>query len=143
MFGQNVSLCLGSREAMHNRVKENARILWEETNKPDRHVLGFTSEEKDRHDRFTLTERDNVIPILIDARMTKADCYRMLKQAQDRATADIQAWLSLTALMGKRLRHPHTGTMLGKSIQRFLSERAKQSRDIGSRLKKRIMNEYS
>lgn len=62
-------------------LKKDARYLWERENKPDWHVLGFTAEEKKRHDRFVLTERSNVIPVLIDAGMSKADCGVLLMQA--------------------------------------------------------------
>jgi hypothetical protein len=62
-------------------LKKVARQEWERTNVVDWHVLGFTADEKKRHERFILTERSNVLPLLIDASMTKADCYRMLTDA--------------------------------------------------------------
>lgn len=61
------------------RLKKEARQQWELINKPDFTVRGFTLEEKDRHDRFILTERDSLLPVLIDAGVTKADCYAMLR----------------------------------------------------------------
>ena len=48
-------------------LKKHARQDWEKDNKVDWHVLGFTAEEEARHKRFTLTERSNVLPVLIDA----------------------------------------------------------------------------
>jgi hypothetical protein len=62
-------------------LKKVARQEWERANVVDWHVLGFTADEKTRHERFVLTERSNVLPVLIDAGMTKADCYRMLTDA--------------------------------------------------------------
>lgn len=62
-------------------LKKQARQLWERENKHDHIVLGFTYDEKDRHDRFVLTERSNVIPVLIDAKMTKQDCFEFINQA--------------------------------------------------------------
>jgi len=62
-------------------LKKKARQEWEETNKPDWHVLGFTVDEKSRFERFTLTERANVLPVLIDAGMSKADCFKMIQKA--------------------------------------------------------------
>lgn len=62
-------------------LKKIARQEWERANVVDWHVLGFTADEKTRHERFVLSERSNVLPILIDAGMTKADCYRMLTDA--------------------------------------------------------------
>ena len=61
-------------------LKKRARQEWENNNKVDWHVLGFTFEEKKRHDRFVLTERENVIPVLIEAKFTKQNCYDYLKQ---------------------------------------------------------------
>jgi len=34
-------------------LKKNARVAWEQINKPDWHVLGFTADEVARHERFT------------------------------------------------------------------------------------------
>lgn len=56
-------------------LKKEARQQWEARNKPDWHVFGFGAEERERHNMFTLTERANVLPILIDAGMTRQDCY--------------------------------------------------------------------
>lgn len=62
-------------------LKKKARQEWEAINNPDWHVLGFTADEKARADRFMLTERDTLIPILVDEGITKADCFRILNQA--------------------------------------------------------------
>lgn len=56
-------------------LKKEARQQWEAINRPDWHVLGFGAEEQERHDMFTLTERSNVLPVLIDAGLTRQDCY--------------------------------------------------------------------
>ena len=60
-------------------LKKKARQNWEAKNKPDWHIMGFTYDEKDRHDKFILSERGNVIPVLIDAMMTKDDCGKMME----------------------------------------------------------------
>lgn len=62
-------------------LKKKARQEWESVNKHDHIVLGFTADEKKRHDRFVLTERSNVIPVLIDDGITKGDCYRIISDA--------------------------------------------------------------
>ena len=62
-------------------LKKEARYLYEKNHHIDYHVLGFTVEEKERFKRFTLTERDNVLPVLIDAGLTKQDCYDRLLAA--------------------------------------------------------------
>lgn len=60
-------------------LKKKARQEWEAHNRADWHVLGFTAEEKKRHERFVLSERDNVLPVLIEAGITKQRCYDMLR----------------------------------------------------------------
>lgn len=44
-------------------------------------VLGFTSEEVNRHERFTLTERSNLLPVLIERALTKRMCWERLSSA--------------------------------------------------------------
>ena len=63
-------------------LKKEARYQFEKNNKIDWHVLGFTIDEIDRHERFTKFERSNVLPILIDAKLTKVDCFKILEQAK-------------------------------------------------------------
>lgn len=62
-------------------LKKEARQIWENSNHVDSLVLGFTIEEQRRHDRFVLTERNSLLPILIDAQMTKQDCIDYLVDA--------------------------------------------------------------
>lgn len=62
-------------------LKKEARQIWEKQNPVDYLVLGFTAEEQGRHDRFKLTERDNILPILIDAKLSKQDCLDYLVAA--------------------------------------------------------------
>jgi len=44
-------------------LKKRARQIWEEQNKPDFHVLGFTYDEVGRHTRFTERERERITSI--------------------------------------------------------------------------------
>jgi PP-loop superfamily ATP-utilizing enzyme len=60
-------------------LKKHARQQWEAVNKPDWHVLGFHAGERRRHEQFILTERANVLPVLIDAGLTKEDCFAILR----------------------------------------------------------------
>jgi len=60
-------------------LKKKARQHWEASAPLVRAiVLGFTIEERARHNRFVLTERSNVIPVLIDAKLTKQDCFDII-----------------------------------------------------------------
>lgn len=62
-------------------LKRKAGNDWEVKNHIDWHVFGFTLEEKRRSDRFMLTEKPNVLPILIDAGITRDDCFRIIREA--------------------------------------------------------------
>lgn len=64
-----------------HHLKKEARQQWEARNRHDWMVLGFGAEERARYDMFVLTERDNVLPILIDAGMTRQDCYEYVVNA--------------------------------------------------------------
>lgn len=59
-------------------LKKRARQEWEARNEFDYLVLGFTAEEQARFDNFKLFERDNILPVLIDAGLTKDDCAAYL-----------------------------------------------------------------
>ena len=62
-------------------LKKKARQEWEDQNPHDHIVLGFTAEEQHRYDRFKKFERDDIMPILIDNKITKADCYQIITEA--------------------------------------------------------------
>lgn len=63
------------------KLKRQARQIHERERLADWLVLGFTAEERLRHKGFVLTERDNVLPILIDAGLTKQDCFDLIGDA--------------------------------------------------------------
>jgi hypothetical protein len=63
-----------------HELKKVARQQWERVNKFHHTVLGFTADETDRHHKFCLTERV-ILPILIDAGLTKADCFNIVQAA--------------------------------------------------------------
>ena len=60
------------------RLKKQARQQWESRNNSDFLVLGFTADEKQRADRFKMTERETLIPVLVDEGITKQDCFDIL-----------------------------------------------------------------
>jgi len=62
-------------------LKKKARQEWEKQHKPDYHVLGFTYEERNRHERFIATERSNVLPVLIEEGITKQQCFQIIASA--------------------------------------------------------------
>jgi hypothetical protein len=116
-------------------LKKEARYHWESNNHADYHVLGFTADEKGRYDRFVLTERPNVLPILIDARLTKDDCFRIIyaagielpriyKMGYPNANC-IGCVKATSATYWNHVREKHPDVF---------ADRAEQSRDIGARL---------
>lgn len=62
-------------------LKKQNRQEWEKANPVEWHVLGFTAEEEDRHESFVLTERENVLPLLIDGGYTKGECLQIIERA--------------------------------------------------------------
>jgi hypothetical protein len=62
-------------------LKKKARLEWEINNASDWMVMGFTADEVRRSDRFRKTERDTLIPVLIDENITKEDCYKIVNAA--------------------------------------------------------------
>lgn len=63
------------------KLKREARQLWEQANPAQWMVLGFTADEQKRSDNFIKTERGNVLPVLIDAGITKDRCYEIITDA--------------------------------------------------------------
>lgn len=64
-----------------DHLKKEARQDYEKHHGFEWHVFGFTADEQARHDRFVLTERFNVLPVLIEAGITKDDCYQIIFDA--------------------------------------------------------------
>lgn len=62
-------------------LKKRARQQWEAVNQHHHLVMGFTAEEEHRHKNFALTERPNILPILIEAGLTKEDCFKIIEEA--------------------------------------------------------------
>lgn len=93
-------------------LKKKARQQWEQANPHNWLVLGFTFEEQKRAQRFMQTERDNLLPVLIDQKITKADCFKIINNA------------------GIELPWNH----VRKMHPDIFSARAKQSRDLGAKL---------
>ena len=71
------------RRAVYHGVEKRGTTPLGKGNHAAYHVLGFTYDkaEQARHARFILTERDNLLPVLIDAKMTKAMCFDMIRRA--------------------------------------------------------------
>jgi len=116
-------------------LKKRARQEWEKTNAVDWHVLGFTYEEKHRHERFIMTERDNLIPVLIDQKITKADCYNILRAADIRLPRIYELGYPNANCIGCVKATSSTYWNHVRSVHpQVFQERAEQSRRLGARL---------
>lgn len=116
-------------------LKKGARYAWEENNHADWHVLGFTSEERNRFERFKLTERDNVLPVLIDANLAKSECAQRLVEAGiELPRVYRQGYPNANCLGCSKASSPTYWSHVRKTHPHIFEERAEQSRRLGARL---------
>ena len=116
-------------------LKKKARQHWEKTNKVDYHVLGFTFEEKGRAERFILTERDNLLPILVDERITKPDCFRILAEAGIKPPHIYSLGYPNANCIGcVKATSPTYWNLVRETFPAVFDARARQSRELGARL---------
>lgn len=116
-------------------LKKQARQLWESTNSFDSLVLGFTVDELARHKRFVENERSNVLPVLIDAGLTKKDCFQILKIAGiELPLAYRLGYPNANCIGCVKATSPTYWNHVRDRHPEVFSRRAKQSREIGARL---------
>lgn len=116
-------------------LKKKARQNWEKNNKVDFHVLGFTADEKHRHERFILTERDNVLPVLIDLKIKKSDCFKILKEVNIELPQIYSLGFPNANCIGcVKATSPTYWNLVREKFPDVFSNRAKLSREIGCRL---------
>ncbi len=116
-------------------LKKEARQHWENTNKVDWHVFGFNADEAARHERFILTERENLLPVLIDAKMTKDDCADLLRQngiALPRVYAD--GYPNANCIGCVKATSPTYWNLVRQTRPEVFAARAEQSRRLGVKL---------
>lgn len=116
-------------------LKKEARYAWEREHKPDWHVLGFTADERDRHERFVKTERENVIPVLINAGLRKKDCMDMLRHAGI-APPEIYGlgYPNANCIGCVKATSPVYWRLVRDTFPSVFAQRAEQSRELGARL---------
>ncbi|WP_323008498.1 hypothetical protein [Paracoccus sp. (in: a-proteobacteria)] len=116
-------------------LKKEARQEWERQNCVDWHVFGFTAEEKARHDRFVLTERENVLPVLIDAGMTRAMCAARLRSSGIRLPRVYEWGLPNANCLGcVKATSPTYWNLIRKAAPDVFRQRSEQSRRLGAKL---------
>ncbi|WP_375549481.1 hypothetical protein ABWI01_03560 [Oceanicaulis alexandrii] len=113
-------------------LKKEARQEWEKRNHADWHVLGFTSEEKARFERFTLTERSNVLPVLIDANLSKAECAQRLVEAGIQLPRIYrQGYPNANCIGCVKATSPTYWNLVRREHPEVFRQRAEQSRRLG------------
>lgn len=116
-------------------LKKEARRRWEQVNKPHWHVLGFTVDERKRFDNFRLGERENTLPVLIDAGLTKQECADFV----------VAAGLALPSIYAEgypnancpgcvKASSPTYWNLVRRSRPEVFAQRAEMSRRIGAKL---------
>ncbi|XTZ40272.1 hypothetical protein ACQYRI_10060 [Salmonella enterica] len=116
-------------------LKKLARKHWELSNRSDHIVLGFTADESHRADNFIKTERQNLLPVLIDAGYTKGDCFRMLLEAGIRLPRIYHMGYPNANCIGcVKATSPTYWNLVRRVHPDVFSQRAEQSRRLGVRL---------
>ena len=116
-------------------LKKNARVLWEKNNHSDYIVLGFTLEEITRSKRFALTEKNNIIPVLIDEGYTKQDCFDFIKSTGiDPPVIYKLGFPNANCIGCVKATSPTYWNLVREKFPNVFAKRASQSREIGARL---------
>jgi hypothetical protein len=116
-------------------LKKKARQEWEKANPVEWHVLGFTADELVRHQRFVLTERSNLLPVLIDAGLTKQDCYRILQDANVKPPRIYELGYPNANCIGcVKATSPTYWNLVRRVHPEVFADRADQSRQLGVKL---------
>jgi len=116
-------------------LKKMARQQFEMDNDIDWHVLGFTSEEEGRFCNFQSRERLNTLPVLIEAGLSKADCYRVLLDAGIKPPRIYEMGYPNANCIGcVKATSPTYWNHVRKHHPTIFNDRAIQSRMIGARL---------
>lgn len=116
-------------------LKKNARHQWEQENKWDWIVLGFTAEEQKRYDNFILSERKNLLPVLIEDGITKQDCFYIISEAKIPAPAIYGMGFPNANCIGcVKATSPTYWNLVREVFPEVFDARAKQSKKIGTKL---------
>jgi hypothetical protein len=116
-------------------LKKGARQDYERQHRVDWHVLGFTADEKGRFDRFVLTERSNVLPVLIEAGLTKQDCMdRLIIAGVPLPRVYLEGYPNANCIGCVKATSPTYWNLVRRTRPEVFKERAEQSRELGVRL---------
>lgn len=116
-------------------LKKKARQDYERNHRVDWHVLGFTADEKRRYERFVLTERSNVLPVLIEAGLTKQDCMdRLIASGVRPPRVYAEGYPNANCIGCVKATSPTYWNLVRKTRPGVFQKRAEQSRRLGVRL---------
>lgn len=116
-------------------LKREARRMWELNNISDYIVLGFTYDEIKRHENFKKTERNNIIPILIDLKITKQECFDIInKEGIDIPRIYKMGYPNANCIGCVKVTSPTYWNMVREKHPEVFKERAEDSRDINCKL---------
>jgi hypothetical protein len=116
-------------------LKKNARYEWERNNHADYMVLGFTADEVERHRRFTRSERENVLPVLIEAGLTKQDCFHVVINAGVTLPRVYkQGYPNANCIGCVKVTSPRYWNHVRENHPQVFEERSKLSRSLGCKL---------
>ena len=122
-------------------LKKWARLNWELDNHADYLVLGFTYDEKKRAERFKIGERDNLLPVLVDEKIDKIQCFEILTQAKIKLPEMYSLGYPNANCIGcVKASSPTYWNLVRETHPDIFDERAKQSRELGAKLV-RVNNE--
>lgn len=116
-------------------LKKRARQEYEKLNHVDWHVFGFAAEEKRRHENFVVSERSNVLPVLIEAGLTRQDCANRLTGAGivlPRVYAE--GYPNANCIGCVKATSPTYWNLVRRTRPEIFRQRAEQSRRLGVRL---------
>lgn len=118
-------------------LKKQARQQWEQNNHHDYLVMGFTAEEVGRHERFAASERDNILPVLIEEGLTKADCFKIIQDAGIALPRIYSLGYPNANCIGcVKSASPTYWNLVREKHPEVFKSRAEQSRELGARLVK-------
>jgi 3'-phosphoadenosine 5'-phosphosulfate sulfotransferase (PAPS reductase)/FAD synthetase len=116
-------------------LKKEARVHFEQSNKIDWHVLGFTLEEASRSNRFIQFERSNLLPVLIENGFTKQDCFDYVAKAGLKLPEMYELGYPNANCIGcVKSASPTYWNHVRKVHPDVFERRATQSREIGTKL---------
>lgn len=116
-------------------LKKAARYEFEKITDIDWHVLGFTADEEDRHEKFIKSERANSLPVLIGLDITKGRCFEILSEAGIKTPEIYEYGFPNANCIGcVKATSPTYWNLVRRTFPEVFLHRAEQSKRIGARL---------